>query len=218
MTAPVVPFIEKNPCGMTVFTLDDPTIQERFVIGVSVPASCEMRPDARYPVLHALDGDASMGLATTAPDDINLGSDLVLGRNVPDMIVVDNSPGVVVPASGGAEAFCAFLTKTLLPTRQANLRVDPSLAGIEQRFAASSRSLPARLFPSACSVEPTPTHRARCASITSSSRPDTATASNAGMRRPPRRTTSPWCRRPSPTGSTRSSPETGRAASRNPST
>lgn len=227
MTAPSVHFIEKNPYGMKVFTLDDPTIQDRFVIRVSVPASYEMRPDARYPVLYVLDGDASMGLATTALDYINLGSNFGLGKNVPDMIVVGigyergaipwlltrvrdftptvdasfnyNNPGFVVPASGGAEAFYAFLTRTLIPTLQANFRTDPSLAvlaghsmgalfalwamlksgspfhryiavspfvgwdgcalaGIEERFAASSRALPARLFLSSCSVEPTPTY------------------------------------------------------------
>jgi predicted alpha/beta superfamily hydrolase len=151
-----VEMIQKNPYSMKVFELESPEIGDKFVIRVSVPASYEMAPDAKYPLLIVLDGDAAMGLACTTLDYINLGSNFGLGKNVPDMIVVGigyergaipwlftrvrdftpivdetfnyNNPNFKIPASGQAEKFYDFLVNTIMPTVAANFRVDDSMA------------------------------------------------------------------------------------------
>jgi uncharacterized protein len=151
-----VEMIQKNPYSMKVFELESPEIGDKFVIRVSVPASYEMAPDAKYPLLVVLDGDAAMGLARTTLDYINLGSNFGLGKNVPDMIVVGigyergaipwlltrvrdftptvdgsfnyNNPNFHVPASGEAAKFYDFLVNTVMPTVAANFRVDDSMA------------------------------------------------------------------------------------------
>ena len=151
-----VEMIQKNPYSMKVFELESPEIGDKFVIRVSVPASYEMAPDAKYPLLVVLDGDAAMGLARSTMDYINLGSNFGLGKNVPDMIVVGigyehgaipwlltrvrdftptvdgtfnyNNPNFKIPASGQAEKFYDFLVNTVMPTVAANFRVDDSMA------------------------------------------------------------------------------------------
>jgi predicted alpha/beta superfamily hydrolase len=148
--------ISKNPYSMKVFELEAPSIGDKFVIRVSVPASYEMAPDRNYPVLYVLDGDAAMGVATTTMDYINLGSNFGMGKNVPDMIVVGigyergaipwlftrvrdfsptvdasfnyNNPNFQIPASGGADKFYQFLIESVMPAVAENFRVDPSLA------------------------------------------------------------------------------------------
>jgi uncharacterized protein len=155
MTVQPIQMIEKNPYSMKTFVLASPEIGDQFVVRVSVPASYEMVPDRKYPVLVMLDGDAAMGTATTTMDYINLGSNFGMGKNVPDMIVVGigyergaipwlltrvrdfsptvdpsfnyNNPNFTIPASGGADKFYAFLVNTILPTVAANFRVDDSL-------------------------------------------------------------------------------------------
>ena len=156
MTLPSINMISKNPYYMQVFELESPTIGDKFVIRVSVPASYEMVPDRKYPVLYVLDGDAAMGVAATTMEYINLGSNFGMGKNVPDMIVVGigyergaipwlltrvrdfsptvdpnfnyNNPNFQIPASGGADKFYQFLTDTVMPVISENFRVDPSLA------------------------------------------------------------------------------------------
>ena len=151
-----VEMIQKNPYSMKVFELESPEIGDKFVIRVSVPASYEMAPGAKYPMLVVLDGDAAMGLARTTLDYINLGSNFGLGKNVPDMIVVGigyergaipwlftrvrdftqsvdesfnyNNPNFKIPASGDAAKFYDFLVNTIMPTVAANFRVDDSMA------------------------------------------------------------------------------------------
>ena len=155
MSAVPVEMIEKNPYSMKTFVLASQEIGDQFVIRVSVPASYEMVPDRKYPVLLMLDADAAMGVATTTMDYINLGSNFGMGKNVPDMIVVGiayergaipwlftrvrdfsptvdptfnyDNPNFQIPASGGADKFYDFLVNTILPTVEANFRVDRSL-------------------------------------------------------------------------------------------
>ena len=150
-----VHMMQKNSYSMKVFELESPEIGDKFVVRVSLPASYEMMPERRYPVLVVLDGDAALGAATTTMDYINLGSNFGMGKNVPDMIVVGigyergaiswlftrvrdftptedpafnyNNPHFQIPASGGAKKFHTFLVDSILPAVAANFRVDDAL-------------------------------------------------------------------------------------------
>ncbi len=151
-----VKLIEKNSYSMRVFELEAPEIGDRFVVRVSLPGSFGTAPDRRYPVLYVLDGDAALGAAVSTLDYINLGGNFGLGKNVPELIVVGigyergplpwlftrvrdftptadpsfnyNNPAFSIPASGGAEAFYEFLTRSVMPAVASEFPVDPSLA------------------------------------------------------------------------------------------
>ena len=141
---------------MYVFEMNDPELNDRFVIRVSVPAMYEMQKDKSYPVLYVVDSDAAFGAACTTVDYINLGANFGLGKNVPDLITVGigyergmlpwlftrvrdftpsedpsfnyNNPQFKISESGKADIFYTFLTKEVIPAIQENFRVDDTLS------------------------------------------------------------------------------------------
>jgi predicted alpha/beta superfamily hydrolase len=115
-------------------------VDQEYEISVWLPPDYEQSPDKTYPVVYVLDGDALFGVAA------HMGWMMVVGQDVPPMIVVgigwaitgfddwnyrrsrDLMPCVaeMLPISGGADDFLAFIDAELIPFVSSNYRTDPT--------------------------------------------------------------------------------------------
>lgn len=131
------------------FTIHSGILDEDRRVHVQLPSSYEIEPDARYPVIYVLDGDAPGPYAYVA----GLVGLLASGHQLPHMIVVGipntNRTRDLTPAArsrwfkhilidpdsvphpsandstGGADAFVTFLTEELVPEIERRYRTAP---------------------------------------------------------------------------------------------
>jgi hypothetical protein len=137
------------------FRIESAILGETRHVGVALPPSYQAStPGRRYPVVVVLDGEASLGPATAAADE------LARYGQIPEVVIVavENTnrlrdltpPGLSVSGSStheGGDRFLDFVEKELLPAVDARFRgaapralVGHSSGGILATYAAATRS------------------------------------------------------------------------------
>ncbi|MCD9004988.1 hypothetical protein LDO31_01815 [Luteimonas sp. XNQY3] len=138
MATPSTPLEHLPALHGDYFALESRHTGRRYHVYVRLPEGYGSDPDARYPVVHLLDGDSLFPLL--APTHLFLHYD----EHLPEAIVVGiaygsfdpavnrrhvdfSAPGDDTPAGeGGAPAFLAFLQDELLPETERRYRIDPT--------------------------------------------------------------------------------------------